>query len=414
MPLTGPQNEVANDVSRFKVLITGRRRFGKTHLCMSEICKHAAKKPGSMNWLVAPSYRMAKQLVWLPLLDKLSRLRWIERKNEAELTIYLKNKSVIALKGADNPDSLRGAGLDFLILDEFQDIPKQAFTEVLRPTLSDRKGKAMFTGTPKGYGSWSHELFTTALQLDDWNAWQFTTIEGGNVPLEEIEAARRDLDERTFKQEYEASFTEYGGVVAYNFDYKETIKPLNNPNTNVIHVGMDFNLSPGTMAIFDIRGDIIHFHDEIYMLNSNTDMMVEELKHRYPGAQVIVYPDPAGRARKSASAGRSDISILQNAGFVVKARPTHTSIKDRVNALNARLKNGAGERKLLISPKCKNIINSLGRLSYIEGTNQIEKAGLEHMFDAASYPVDFLFPIKRHYVEAEPERWSFGTKTSRW
>jgi len=414
VPLTGPQNEVANDVSRFKVLITGRRRFGKTHLCMSEICKHAAKKPGSMNWLVAPSYRMAKQLVWLPLLDKLSRLRWIERKNEAELTIYLKNKSVIALKGADNPDSLRGAGLDFLILDEFQDIPKQAFTEVLRPTLSDRKGKAMFTGTPKGYGSWSHELFTTALQLDDWNAWQFTTIEGGNVPLEEIEAARRDLDERTFKQEYEASFTEYGGVVAYNFDYKETIKPLNNPNTNVIHVGMDFNLSPGTMAIFDIRGDIIHFHDEIYMLNSNTDMMVEELKHRYPGAQVIVYPDPAGRARKSASAGRSDISILQNAGFVVKARPTHTSIKDRVNALNARLKNGAGERKLLISPKCKNIINSLGRLSYIEGTNQIEKAGLEHMFDAASYPVDFLFPIKRHYVEAEPERWSFGTKTSRW
>jgi len=413
LPLTVPQKQVADDSSRFKVLITGRR-FGKTHLCMRELCKHAAKYPGSTNWLVAPSYRMAKSLVWLPLLDKLSQLNWIERKNEAELNIYLKNKSVISLRGADNFDSLRGAKIHFLILDEFQDIPPQAFTEVLRPTLSDTQGKALFTGTPKGYGSWSHTMFTKALSTEDWNAWQFTTLQGGNVPPEEIEAARRDLDERTFKAEYEASFIEYGGVVAYNFDYKETIKPLNNPNKDIIHVGMDFNLSPGTMAIFDIRGDIIHFHDEIYMLNSNTDMMVAELRDRYPNAQVIVYPDPAGRARKSSSAGRSDISILQNAGFVVKARPQHTSIKDRVNSLNARLKNSNGERKLFVSPRCKNIIDSLGRLSYIEGTNQIEKLGLEHMFDAASYPVDFLFPIKRQYASEEPERWTFGTKTSRW
>jgi hypothetical protein len=168
------------------------------------------------------------------------------------------------------------------------------------------------------------------------------------------------------------------------------------------------------MAIFDIRGDTIHYHDEIFMLNSNTDMMVAELRDRYPNAQVIIYPDPAGRARKSASAGRTDISILQNAGFTVKARPQHTSIKDRVNSLNARLKNGAGERKLFVTPNCKQIINSLGRLSYIEGTNQIDKQGLEHMFDAVNYPIDFLFPIKRQYTEAEPERWTFGTKTSRW
>ena len=415
MPLTVPQQEVADDTSRFKVLITGRR-FGKTHLCMRELCKHAAKNPGSINWLVAPSYRMAKQLTWLPLLDKLSRLRWIKKKNEAELTIYLKNGSTIGLRGADNFDSLRGVGLDYLIMDEFQDIPREAFTEVLRPTLSDKKGRALFTGTPKGYGSWSHELFTTALQQDDWNAWQFTTIEGGNVDPEEIEAARRDLDERTFTAEYEASFHQYGGVVAYNFDYKDTIKPLNNPNTSVIHVGTDFNLSPGTMAIFDIRGDVIHFHDEIYMLNSNTDMMAAELRERYPDSQIIVYPDPAGRARKSASAGRSDISILQNAGFVVKARPRHTPVKDRVNSLNSRLKNARGDRKIYISPKCKKLIDSIGRLSYIEGTNQIDKSsGLDHMFDAASYGVDFLYPIRTEYADVdEPQRWTFGTKTKRW
>ncbi|MEK9698977.1 MAG: hypothetical protein VW270_24585, partial [Candidatus Poseidoniales archaeon] len=245
---------------------------------------------------------------------------------------------------------------------------------------------------------------------------QYTTIEGGNVPEEEIEAARRDLDERTFRAEYLANFNTYGGTVAYNFDYKETVKPCNNPQTGVIHVGMDFNISPGTAAIFDIRGDIIHFHDEIHMLNSNTDMMVEEIKQRYPSSQVIVYPDPAGRSRKSASAGRSDISILQNAGFVVKARPRHTPIKDRVNALNARLKNSKGERKLFVSPNCKKIIDSLGRLSYIEGSNQIQKdTGLDHMFDAANYAVDFLFPVKTiHDHNDEPQRWTFGTKKQRW
>lgn len=413
MPLTAPQAQVANDPSRFKVLISGRR-FGKTHLCMRELCRHASQKPGSVNWLVAPSYRMAKQLVWLPLLDKLSKLRWIERKNEAELTIFLKNKSIIALKGADNPDSLRGVGLDFLIMDEFQDIPKPAYTEVLRPTLSDKRGKALFTGTPKGYGSWSHELFTLALKTDDWNAWQFSTVEGGNVPIEEIEAARRDLDERTFQQEYEAKFATYGGVVAYNFDYKDSIKPYKNRPTT-IHIGMDFNLSPGTAAIFDIVGDTFYYYDEIYMMNSNTDMMVNEIKERYPNHNIIVYPDPAGRSRKSASAGRSDISILQNAGFTVKARPSHTAIKDRVNSFNARLKNAKGERKLFIDPKCKKIIDSVGRLSYIEGTNQIDKNGLEHMFDSVSYPVDFLFPIRTHYEEDnDMARWTFPTKSNRW
>lgn len=381
---------------------------------MRELCRHAAENPGSTNWLVAPSYRMAKALVWLPLLDKLSKLKWIERKNEAELNIYLKNKSVISLRGADNFDSLRGSKIHFLILDEFQDIPQQAFTEVLRPTLSDTKGKALFTGTPKGYGSWSHQLFTKALQTDDWAAFQFTTLQGGNVAPEEIESARRDLDDRTFLAEYEASFNNYAGVVAYNFDYKETVKPLNNPNTNVVHIGMDFNLSPGTAAIFDIRGDVVHFHDEIYMLNSNTDMMASEIKERYPNSQVIIYPDPAGKARKSASAGRTDISILQNAGFQVKARPAHTSIKDRVNSFNSRLKKGSGERKVFITPNCKKILDSVGRLSYVEGTNQIEKNGLEHMFDAVSYPIDFLFPVRTNHEIEEPARWTMGTKTSRW
>jgi hypothetical protein len=281
MALSIPQQTVADDPNRFKVLITGRR-FGKTFLGIRELCKAAAKSPGSINWVICPSYRMAKQIWWTQLKAKLMELRWIESSNEAELQIVLKNKSIIALKGADNPDSLRGLGLSFVVFDEFQDTPKEAFTEVIRPALSDKKGKALFTGTPKGVGSWSHELFTRALNEKDWSAFQFTTIQGGNVDQEEIDAAKRDLDWKTFQQEYEATFTTWSGVVAYNFDYKTHVKKIEDPETSVIHIGIDFNILPITACIAQIRGDQVHVFDEIRMEGSNTDELAEEIKNRYP------------------------------------------------------------------------------------------------------------------------------------
>jgi len=411
MALSATQQIVADDPNRFKVLITGRR-YGKTFLGIREICKAAATISGSINWVVCPSYRMAKQIWWVQLKAKLMELRWIESSNEAELLIVLKNKSVIALKGADSPDSLRGLGLSYVIFDEFQDTPKEAFTEVIRPALSDKKGRAMFTGTPKGVGSWSHELFTKALNEKDWAAWQFTTIEGGNVDAEEIESARRDLDEKTFLAEYMATFNTYSGTVAYNFSYKENVVPLPEPEMGWIHVGIDFNILPMTAVIAQVKGQECHVFDELHMKGSNTEEVCEELKHRYPYSKIIAYPDPASRQKKTSAGGKTDFSILMNAGFTVKARHFHTPVRDRVNSLNAKLKNAAGLRTLFIDPKCKHTIDSLQRLSYIEGTNTIDKnSGLDHQFDALSYMTDFLFPIKtRVETIEEPQRWGVATK----
>lgn len=412
MPLSVPQATVANDDNRFKVLVTGRR-FGKTHLCIRELCKHAAKKPGSINWYVSPSYRMSKQITWIQLVNKLSDLRWIKSKNEAELTCILKNGSIIALKGADNWDSLRGVGLDFVVVDEFQDVPRQAWTEVIRPTLSDKQGKALFCGTPKGVGSWSHKLYTQAIHEPDWNAWQFTTIQGGNVPQTEIDAAKRDLDDKTFAQEYLATFNTYSGVVYYNFDYKGTVKPIENKEVGVIHIGQDFNLSPMSSVIAQVTRQGIHIFDEINLLGSNTEEVVEELKARYPHSKVVMYPDPASRQRKTSAGGKTDFSILANAGFEMKARRNHTPIRDRVNSVNALLKNAAGERKLFVDPKCKHTLDSLQRLTYKEGTSQIDKdSGLDHFADALGYLVDYLFPIKRQSDQEDVGQWTFGTK--RW
>ena len=411
MPLSSAQETIVKDENRFRVAVTGRR-FGKTHVAMRELAKHASQ-PDQQVWYVAPSYRMAKGIVWDQLKGKLKELRWIDQSNEAELKLRLKNGSVIHLKGADNPDSLRGVGLDFIVLDEFQDIDKRTWTEVLRPTLSDKGGKAMFLGTPRGVGSFSHEMFTMANETDNWGAYTYTTLDGGNVPESEIEEAKRDMDEKTFQQEYLATFNTYSGQVYYNFDRNYTVQAHNAP-VHEIHVGIDFNVDPMSCSIAVIEGRTVYFIDEIVMKGSNTDEVCDELKRRYPNTRIIMYPDPAGRQRKTSAGGRTDISILQNAGFTVKVRNAHTPIRDRVNSVNAKLKNSNGEHSLFVDPKCRQIITSLERMVYKPGTSVIEKDGeLDHMADAVGYLIDFLFPLRTDYdTGSTPQRWAFSGKNN--
>jgi len=409
MPLSAAQQKIAQDTTRFRVVIAGRR-FGKTHLAIRELCYHA-RIPGQEVWYVAPTYRQAKMITWKKLREKITDLRWAKKINEAELTIVLKNGSTIALKGADNYDSLRGVGLDFLVMDEFADIDPEAFYETLRPTLADKMGRALFIGTPKGIGNWAHDLYQMPTENpDSWSSYQFTTIDGGNVPEEEIESAKRDLDERTFRQEFLATFETYAGRIYYAFDRKNNVVDgeIKAEDLGVIYVGMDFNIDPMSAVIAIRKGEDLCVIDEIRMFSSNTAEIVEEIKSRYPKSKVWVYPDPASRQRKTSAGGVTDLTILQNAGFVVKAPMAHTPVRDRINAVNSRLCDAKGIRHLFITPRCKYTIEGLERHTYKEGTTQPDKdSGYDHMMDALGYMVDYLFPVKREREEIyQPKRWT--------
>ena len=128
-----------------------------------------------------------------------------------------------------------------------------------------------------------------------------------------------------------------------------------------------------------------------------------------------MYPDPAGKQRRSSAGGRTDISILQNAGFRVLVRNNHTPVRDRVNAVHAKLKNTQGISTLFVDPKCKQIISSLERIVYKPGTSIIDKDGdLDHMADACGYLVDYLYPLRTDYEVSNPQRWAFsGTNNTR-
>jgi hypothetical protein len=371
------------------------------------LCYHA-REANKEVWYVAPTYRQAKQIVWRKLKNKLRDLRWSQKINEAELTIILKNGSQISLKGADNADSLRGIGLDFLCVDEFADIDPEAWYEVLRPTLADKQGKALFIGTPKGIGNWAHDLYMMPQDNDSWASFQYTTIDGGNVKPEEIEAAMKDLDERTFRQEFLATFETYTGRIYYAFDRKGNCEPPTSIDLSVIYIGMDFNIDPMSAVVAVRQGDVLYVIDEIRMFSSNTAEIVEEIKSRYPRTKTFVYPDPAGSARKSSAGGVTDHTILQNAGFIVKSPRAHTPVRDRINSVNSRLCGTDGIRRLFIHPKCKYTIEGLERHTYKEGSSQPDKDnGYDHMNDALGYMVDYLFPIRKDISDiVQPRRWA--------
>jgi hypothetical protein len=393
MKLSDPQSVVCTDESRFRVLIAGRR-FGKTYLSITELAKFA-RFPDRKVMYIAPTFGMAKQTLWNPLKQELYAKKWVKKVNESELSVLLVNNSTITLRSADNYDSLRGIGLDFVVFDEFADIKSQTWTEVIRPALSDRQGHALFIGTPKGASNWSKDLYDRGLHNDDWASWQFTTLDGGNVTEEEIIAARDDLDERTFRQEYMASFETYSNVIYYNFDHKKLFKEAIEVGVkDILHIGMDFNVSPISAVVAKSDGKTIQVFDNIEIYGSNTQEMCDEIKERYPSNRIIVYPDASGGARSTK--GISDHRILEQNGFVVKAPRRNPAVKDRINSVNAALENANGDTRLTVYYKCKRTIESLEKHTYKGDTRQPDKeSGFDHLTDALGYLVNSILPIKR-------------------
>jgi hypothetical protein len=410
MPLSDTQLEVANCTKRFRVVVAGRR-WGKTTLALREICK-VAKDPNKEVYYISPSYRMSKTILWKRLKNKLQDLRWVKKINESELSIVLKNNSTISLKGADSPNSLRGISLSAAVFDEFAFMDPDTWDTVIRPALADQQGTALFITTPIGKGNWAFDMYNMERDYpEQWKSFTYTTLQGGFVPPEEVEAARNEMSEQQFKQEFEASFVTASNQVAWAFT-EDNIRRLESPDTRTIHVGCDFNVSPVTAAIYVIQGETMYQIDEVNIMNSNTQEMADEIKRRYPKSQVIAYPDPAGRQRKTSAGGNTDFTILQAAGFTVKAPLRHDLVRDRINSYNARLCSATGIRRLFIDPRCKYTLESLEKFCFKEGTQVPDKdSGFDHLFDAASYAVQYLFPLKKEMPEYIPQRWGHQLAT---
>lgn len=394
------QMEVHTSPHRFRVVVAGRR-WGKTQLAKTEIIKYS-KVPKRLIWYVAPSYRMAKQIMWPELLESIPA-RWIKKLNETVMTITLVNGTRIELKGADNPDSLRGVGIHFLVMDEVQDIDAEAWRKVLRPTLASTGGHALFIGTPKSY-NFLYELYMLGqdeknILLGRWKSWQFPTITSPFIPEEEIEAARRDMDEKSFAQEFMASFETMSGRVYYPFDRRIHVGSYPFNPELPIWIGQDFNIDPMSSVILQPQPNgEVWVVDEISLKSSNTEEAADEIERRYWRymKNITLFPDPAGNYRQHAR-GESDLDIFREKGIRRQMfRKKHPPVADRVNAVNRMLRSAEGVVRLYVNHTCTALIESLEQTIYKAGGREIDKdLGVEHMADALGYPIEYNFPLKR-------------------
>jgi predicted phage terminase large subunit-like protein len=198
------QTEVFNDEHRFKVVAAGRR-FGKSRLAAWTLIIEALKSKEKDVFYVAPTFQQAKDIMWTVLKELGHEVIKTVHENTAVITLV--NDRKIYLKGSDRPDTMRGVGLAYVVVDEYADMKPQVFEQILRPALSDVKGGALFIGTPKGRNHF-YELYQMAQrdEDEDWVSFHFTSFDNPLLDPKEIEAAKKSMSSFSFRQEYLASF----------------------------------------------------------------------------------------------------------------------------------------------------------------------------------------------------------------
>ena len=206
------QQEVFKDTTRFKVVAAGRR-CGKSRLSAVSLLIEGLNCPeGSAVMYIAPTLGQARTIIW-DLLHELGR-PVIKSSHINNLEILLVNGRKILVRGADNPDSLRGVSLTYVVLDECAFIKEDVWQKIIRASLSDKKGRALFISTPSGR-NWFYDVFKLGQEGTDeeWKSWHFTTKDNETIDPKEIEAAERTLSSFAFKQEYLSSFDNAGQEV---------------------------------------------------------------------------------------------------------------------------------------------------------------------------------------------------------
>lgn len=234
-PLHSAQMEVVKNMKRFTVLSAGRR-WGKTKLGVWLCLKYAWE--GKRAWWIAPSYSMTNE-AWADLRS--IGIEYGIKVKEAERTIVTATGGSVQVRSADDPMKLRGAGLDFVVLDECAFMKPQTWAEVIRPALTEKKGSAFFISTPKGY-NFFEKLYSEANMLDDWVRFTYPTITNPIIDPAELEMAKQEIGSFLYAQEYEAQFIEASGGLFkadwfdhYKIEERIGIDEEKNENTEIIY-----------------------------------------------------------------------------------------------------------------------------------------------------------------------------------
>lgn len=395
MFLHDTQKPVASDLHRFRVLCCGRR-WGKTTLSIDQI-KGRAAIPNSRIAYVAPTYQQARDIAWEQLKKDCKDAA--ETINESRLEIKLVNGSLIILRGWESIETLRGQAFDLVVLDEVAMMRNfwLHWQEVIRPTLTDRKGEAIFISTPKGFNHF-YELFNLENDKevnanDEWKSFHYTTYDNPHIPKEEVDAAKISVTEDRFAQEYLADFRKTEGLVYKEFDREEHLitEDIDEDEYNIVETlgGVDFGFRHYAAAITVKKsGSGKYIVSDEWYKTGKTDAEIADYVAALKWDKC--FPDP-----ESAS-GIEELNRRKvNTRDVVKGKD---SVRNGINIVRELFKTN----KLYIHKSCVNLIWELETYSYDEmKTNprgdEIPKKENDHALDALRYV------LMMDHVDAEEE-----------
>jgi PBSX family phage terminase large subunit len=283
------QTVVWDDPHRFKVINVGRRS-GKSTLSVLKTIDFACNHPGSISWMISPTYKQTKQIAFELFKDYFPH-EALEKINETELVFHLKNGSRVLLKGADAPDSLRGVRIDFCVFDEVAFIDKwNEVWKVVRPTLIDSKASCWFISTPNGFNHFK-DLYETV--SPDYKSFHFTSYDNPYLDKEELDSARETTDEDSFAQEYMGEFRKMSGLIYKIFNRETHMVDIPQIDSNYTFTReLDFGFVHKTALIYfaiNSTGDAIYAYDGLYQSDLTIPQIADVVKTKDAG-KIITNP----------------------------------------------------------------------------------------------------------------------------
>lgn len=333
--------------NRFGVVVA-HRRFGKTIFAVNALIHSAlfGKKSEMRYAYIAPYYGQAKQVAW----DYFKQFTYMidgVKFNESELRVDFPNGSRIKLYGGDNPDSLRGIYLDGVVMDEVADMRENVWNEVIRPTLTDRKGWAIFIGTPKGVNLF-YDMYQRALTSREWFAATYRADQTGLIDAQELASAKSEMTAEKYAQEFLCDFTvsDDSAVISLSLAIEGSQRTITDAEVRgaVKTIGVDVaGQGRDTTVLFPVEG--LKAHDPIVLKGADTNDIV----NRLIGLTQSFQPD---YVRIDMGYGHGVFDLYRAHGY--KAMGVHFGGKPRLEGYyaNVRAEIWDGTRKWLEAGGC--------------------------------------------------------------
>lgn len=393
---------------RFPVVPAGRRS-GKTERAKRFVAKQAMIHAGEKYFACAPTHAQAKKIWWQDLKDLTLSYLHPRPPSESELIIFLPNGTEIHVIGLDKPQRFEGINWTGGVIDEIADVKSESIEANIMPALNtvdprrpDYRAWCWWIGVPDGLNHYYRMAeYARNSEDPDWALFHWYSSE--ILPPDVIEAAKRTMSARQFKQEYEASFEVATGRIYEDYSQENRVDAVIEPHEQ-LHWTHDQNFTPLSSAISVIRDDGVYFLDEIVLTSAISKQSAIEFVEKYRNHQnkhVMIYGDPAGRAGEK-HGHESDYTaieeVLRQNGwkYTRKVQKSAPSIKDRQNAVRAKICNANGERSLFVNPnKAPWCHEGLATVQLKEGSSfqEDQTNDYQHITTAIGYQIDTLWPI---------------------